>query len=247
MPFGPKGLVVTWVGPIPKEARVTFVDSRPFSAANKVLGGEIPKSFPKKYRASLQSSQVFTTTVSWSSEEVVRTQKRFEIDMERRPMEIFEDYLKRGFLVLSSLVEHPSVPEPRRFARCSVVLQRALLVSNPPWQTILLRSYFHSAASDDQFVNFAPNGGLRITYPSDDVWFPLELTSVISEPAAHVVLDILTQQQLQEDQVPTPFAITARGTMTFEGRRYQVARVRARLAADKKWADLRIPGGGQSK
>lgn len=240
MPFGPEGLAVTWVGPIPKDASVTYTDSSVFDTVNAVAGAEVPASFPQKYRKGLRRSKLFNATLSWSADDVVRTQKRFKIEMEPKPLQIFRDYIEQGNVIFSTLVTHPTVADASRFTKCDVVLQRAVLVSNPPVQTIYLRSYFHSAASGDEYVNFAPSGGLRISHESDTIWFPLRLTSVITEPASFVVLDILSADELDRDAIPRGFRVTTRGKVSLNGQSYALTRLRGVLSGKEDWPDIRI-------
>jgi hypothetical protein len=207
---------------------------------NAVAGPEIPARFPQKYRKGLSRSDLFNATLSWTLDDVTRTQKRFEIEMESKPLEIFRDYIARGNVIFSTLVSHPRVPDPKQFRACSIILQRAVLVSNPPIQTIYLRSYFHSAASAGEFVNFVPRGGLRISFASDTVWFPLRLTSVITEPEAFVVLDVLSRGGVTSEMVPKAFSAKRRGKVMLDGRAYVVTRLEGALSAKEEWPDLNI-------
>ncbi|HYS55801.1 MAG TPA: hypothetical protein VER58_18735 [Thermoanaerobaculia bacterium] len=228
------------MGPIPREARVSFADGKVFDAVNAVVGSEIPSQFPAKYRKGLTRSDLFNATISWTADDVTRTQKQFAIEMQAKPLEIFRDYINRGNVIFSTLVSHPAVPNPKRFLHCSVVLQRAVLISDPPRQTIYLRSYFHSAASADEFVNFVPRGGLRIVFASDTAWFPLRLTSVIDEPASFVTLDVLSRTALQSESVPKAFSVTKRGKVDLMGHTYDVTRLQAVLSKNEDWPDLNL-------
>ena len=233
-------MAVTWVGPVPKEARVSYSDGKVFDTVNAVAGPEIPLQFPAKYRKGLTRSELFNSSFSWTPDDVVRTQKRYEIEMESKPLEIFRDYISRGNVIFSTLVSHPMVPNAKKFTRCSVVLQRAILVSDPPSQTIYLRSYFHSAAGADDFVNFAPRGGLRIAFASDTLWFPLRLTSVIAEPASFVVLDVLSRGGISSESIPKAFTAKNRGKVKLNGHTYMLTRLTAVLSAKEEWPDLSL-------
>lgn len=228
----------------------------------RVTGREIPKGFPEKYTNDLHEVELFNASINTSIPEVVEWHKRHLDEFAPEPLSIFSDYLNAGFVIFGTLMEHPPVtktPEEdiaaaaARFRACSVVLQRAVLISDPAptargatgsapagRQTLFLRSYMHSAEDSQRFVNFVPRGGIQMVYDSDTIWFPLELTSVIQEPVSYVVLDILTPQSLDAKQVPGPFRIEDEGRMAHAGRRYHVTRISATLDATQKWPDLRI-------
>lgn len=243
MPFGPEGLVVTWVGPVPKEARVSFTTSNIFSAAARVTGPEIPADFPKKYLTKLQHVELFNASMFWDTEGFVGWEKRHGIEeMEKAPLDIFENYIKAGYVIFGTLVKHPPVPEPKLYRACSVVLQRGVLIwnPNPATQTLFLRSYFHSAKDAQNFANFAPRGGIQMSFASETIWFPLELTRVIQEPASYVVLDILTPNPLSAKELPEPFRLGKEGQIKYQGKNYHVTRVEGTLAAKQKWPDLKL-------
>jgi hypothetical protein len=243
MPFGPKGLVVTWSGPAPRDARVSYTSGSIFDAVNRIMGPEIPHDFPKQYSADLKRVDLFNAQMSWASNDFVQWQKRHNVEMQSEPVRIFEDYIKKDFVIASTLVEHPQVAHPEGFEdACSVVLQRAVIVINPDpgMETLLLRSYFHSTDKSGTSVNFAPRGGLQIEFASKTIWFPLELTSVIAEPAAYVVLDILSLKTLDAKQLPEGFRVEKTGEMKYLGKSYRVTRITAKLAANRAWADLNI-------
>lgn len=160
--------------------------------------------------------------------------------MEPRPLKLFSDYIERGYIIVSMLVTHPFVADRIRFRGCSIILQRAVLVSNPPTQTIYLRSYFHSTAGGSEFVNFAPSGGLQVAYESDNVWFPLRLTSVITEPASYVVLDVLTPNGIDKASVPKAFRVSEHGKIELNGHTYVATRLEGVLSAKEEWPDLSL-------
>jgi hypothetical protein len=246
MPFGPKGLVVTLSLPVPQDARITYATPDIFAAVNRVMGPEIPADFPKKYSTDLQHVEIFNQHVSFDTEELTRWQKRHNVEMKQEFLTTFDGSFKRGQVVASTLVEHPSVTHPETFAdACSVVLQRAVLISNPGpdglRETIALRSYLHSVdASGKEAANFVPNGGFHVTFPSKTVWFPLELTTGISEPYAWVVLDVLSTKPLNSKQLPSAFRVAKTGKMMYQGKSYRVTRITAKLDTKQKWEDLNI-------
>lgn len=236
--------MVTLSLPVPEDARVTFASPDIFAAVNRVMGPEIPSDFPKKYSANLKHVDIFNQRISFGPEEFVSWQKRYDVEMKRDFMTIFEGSFKRGQVVASTLVEHPTVAHPEKFQdACSVVLQRAVIFSDPAQstETIYLRSYMHSVdASGGATANFVPRGGFQVSFSSKTVWFPLELTTGISEPSAFVVLDILSSKTLSSKELPGSFHVSKTGEMTYQGKSYHVTRVTAQLDTKQKWEDLNI-------
>jgi hypothetical protein len=220
---------------------VAYVGGEIFRAAARVTGPEVPEGFPSKYTVSLQKVDFYNASMSWDVEELSRWQGRHGIRMEEGPVALFESYRRSNHLFATTLVEHPGVVDPARYQRCSVVLQRGVIVFDDGVETLFLRPYFHSARDSENFVNFVPHGGIKVSFASDDLWFPLELTGAIQEPASYVVLDILTTHQLDARQLPRPFRLEKTGLMEYHGTIYNVARVTAVLSRDREWPDLRLP------
>jgi hypothetical protein len=152
-----------------------------------------------------------------------------------------------GFAIFMSLVEHPLVPNPEDFRACSVVLQRAVAIWDGEHEDLLLRSFFHSASDDDHAVNFVPTGAVQMSFRSDNVWFPLELTTGIPEPEALVVLDILTPEPVDDRWLPRPFELAGRSRLRLGLQRYDVARVTAALRAEERNVDFRFRRGSGSQ
>ena len=239
MPFGPKGLVVTWVGPVPEQAEVSYTDGEVFATVNRANGPDVPKDLPQKYSQGLTRVDVFNASMSWDAQSLTAWEKRHGIEMEPEPLRIFEDYLRSKHVLFSTLVRHPDVPEPKLYARCSIVLQRGIIVYSDGVEDLYLRSYFHSAKDDKSFVNFAPRGALRMSFRSEKLWFPLELTRVIQEPSSVVILDLLTTKALNREQLPKSFrAVGGKGTVSLNGKSYHSVRVVAKLAAKEKSPDF---------
>jgi len=243
MPFGSKGLIVTWSVPVPQDARVSYATSDIFDATNRALGPEIPQTFPKKYTLKLEKVDLFNARISDNSEEFVSWQKKHNVEMHKEPLAIFDKSIKKGQVIASTLVEHPAVSHPERFEdACSVVLQRAVIISDPDpeRETIFLRSYFHSVdETTHEAANFVPQGGMKIDLSSKTVWFPLELTSSISEPASYLVLDILTTKPFKA-KLPEFLQATKNGKVDYRGKTYQAVRITGKLAANQKWEDLNL-------
>jgi len=231
---------VTWVGPVPAQARVAYTDGAVFRAVNAVTGPEVPREFPQKYLRGLQRVELYNASMSWDTQALTGWEKRHGIAMETEPLSIFDDYVKAGYVIFSTLVEHPLVPDPRVYASCSVVLQRGVIVYANGNEDLYLRSYFHSAKDGENYVNFVPKGGVRISFESDGVWFPLELTRVIQEPHSYVVLDILTPKPFDVGKLPTSFRAGRRGVVTLGGARYNVVRISATLSAKERSPDLKL-------
>ncbi len=173
-------------------------------------------------------------------EELVRWEKRHGIAMEKGPTGVFQNYLRRGNVIFATLLDHPRVSEPAQYVRCSVVLQRGVVVYGEGRETLFLKAHFHSARDSDHFVNFAPRGGIRISFPAKKVWFPLELTRFVQEPASYVVLDILTKEPLQPKQLPDGFRVQGTGKMEYEGQNYSVTRVAGKLIVRGQFPDLEL-------
>lgn len=221
---------------------MTYASPDTFAAVDQVMGPEIPSDFPKRYSENLHHVDIFNAHISFTLDEFVRWQRRYDVVMKQEFSSIFEGSFKRNQVVASTLVEHPTVAHPERFKdACSVVLQRAVILSDPEQEreTIFLRSYLHSVDDSGKgATNFVPRGGFQVSFPSKTVWFPLELTTGISEPTAFVVLDILTTKPLDEKGLPTSFRVAKTAEMTFHGKSYKVFRVTAQLDTKQKWEDL---------
>jgi len=241
MPFGPKGLVVTWSVPVPEEARVTYAGPEIFTAVDRVMGTEIPPDFPKEYLRDLKHVELFNAQMSFASNDLEKWEKRADVEMQHEPLEVFEKYFSTKHVVASTLVEHPTVSHPEKIKdACNIVLQRAVIFSNPDpgSETLYLRSYFHTTDDTGMRANFVPSGGMKIEFSSKRIWFPLELTRFISEPAAYVVLDILTPANFEAKSAEFKTAKT--GKMEYQGKTYHVTRLTAKLAGGKEWKDLSL-------
>ncbi len=249
MPFGREGLVIDWVGPVPRGARVSYfhedAPSDVFAAADKATGARIPKDFPPKYTRDLQQVALFNASVLWDIRELHQWRRQYGFhEMTAAPARLLESYLGNGYLITETLIQHPPVPTPELYRACSIVLQRGVIVMAPDgdsWrETLYLRSHMHSAKDAENFVNFVPHGGIQMSFVTDSVWFPLELTRAIQEPTSYVVLDILTPHRLDAQHLPQSFRIEEAGKMEHHGQRYEVARLTARLSSRQASPDLRL-------
>jgi hypothetical protein len=236
-------------------------DEKIYSAVARVTGPEIPKTFPKKYTENLQPVELFNASMAFEVNELVRWEERHDIRVHEEPLKVFKDYIDTGFTVPVWLIEHPNVPDIQRFVACSVVLQRGIIVYQNGVETLFIRSYIHSADQANisldskqpetfvkvsqgasqrrNFVNFFPLTGVKMVFETEDIWFPLETTRLIEEPASYVVLDILTPTALDTKQLPKPFRLDKTGRMQWGGSAYYVARISAKLPREKV-SDLKL-------
>lgn len=237
--FGEDDLVDAWIGPVPKNAKVRYVDDTIFRQIERHVGPEIPNELPEKYRRELRYVDLSNAQISTSVEEAAAWLKRYGIALEDGPARAFRSYIERGNHIFSTLIEHPPVPNVIDFKACSIILQRGVIVINEGYETLHLRSYFHSTDGRNA-ANFVPKGGLQISFPSKVAWFPLELTKFIVEPAAHVVLDVLTPQPVKLN-VPNPFRVVgSRKRVTLGAQDYYVVRSYAVLEKGKDWPDFSV-------
>jgi hypothetical protein len=235
--------VVTWVGPAPQFARVTLGDGEIFRSLEGVTGGDVPEGFPREYTENLQEVQAFNSSTLWTIEEVVSWQKRYGIEMDPGPLQVFDYYLKTGFAIFATLVDHPQVANAELFRNCDVLLQRAAAVLGDGREDLFIRSYFRSATDDGESVNFVPAGGLHYSFASDTLWYPLELSRFISQPASYLELDVLSKGPLDAEAaaIPKHLQVTRREQLTYQGATYNAARISAKLeVADERFRDLRI-------
>jgi hypothetical protein len=235
--FGEDDLVVTWSVPVPKGAKVRYVDDQIFGLLERQMGSEIPPSLPEKYLKDLRYVDLSNAQMSTSVEETTTWLKRYGIAMVDAPAKALRSYIDRGNHIFSTLIDHPAVPNFNLFGDCSIVLQRGIIVMSEGYETMYLRSYFHSSDGKGTSVNFVPKGGLKIAFPSKTVWFPLELTKFISEPAAHVVLDILTPQPIKLS-APNFRSAAGRLKVSLGAQDYYVTRLSAVLERGRDWPDL---------
>jgi hypothetical protein len=239
-------LAVTWVGPTKELAKVRLGAGDVFRRAAEITGSDIPDGYPEKYLRDLEDSEVFNSSLAWTTEELTRWQGRHGIEMEPEALEIFERYLESKHILFMSLVGHPQVPNPDEFRACSLVLQRGVIVHDKGHEDLFLRSYFHSATDQGEFVNFVPREGVHFAFPSDSIWFPFELTRLISEPASYVELDILTPSPLSEGDFPSFLASRRSGRVQLQGERYWATRVSGVLEKQGTIEDLELPVGSMA-
>jgi len=256
--FGQEGYVKTYTGPAPKDARVSVGDGAIFKLVNRITGDDIPAGFPARYTQGLREVELFNPSTVYKADELINWQKQHSQVVREEPLRVFSDYINAGFAIQTMLIRHPPVSNFLRFAACSVVLQRGVIVYNNGVEDLFLKSYIHSAEKANlehienptqtqkpsgDFANFVPRGGIHIgSFKTDTIWFPLSTTEVIEEPASYVVLDFLTQTPLDTKQLPEPFRSEKTGKIKYQGVDYYVTRISAKLPRQKT-ADLNLTAG----
>lgn len=226
--FGKQGLAIRWVNPKPDIAKVTLTDGSIFSKLAQVTGTEIPQDFPEKYTKNLQTAPIFNI-----------------VETEKDPVGLFKNYFQTNRIMFEAFVDPSKVAAPVSVTSCSAVLQQGVIIydnegTSNHRETLFLRNYFHSKNNSENFMNFIPRGGIKMSFPTETIWFPLELTGVNQEPTLYVVVDILTPKPLNIEHLPEPFRLEKSGQMQYQGNTYSVARITGKLATKQKWSDLRL-------
>jgi hypothetical protein len=165
--------------------------------------------------------------------------ENFEIPLEKEPAKAFEKYYKTGHAVFGTLVNHPPVPDAAKWAKCDILLQRAVILHDGKRETLLFRSYFHSSKDEKNYVNFVPNRSVEASFESRSVFFPLALTKFISSPQAHVVLDIVTPEAPKLGKMPKQIEVAGRRRMG-GGQRYHVTRLEGVLRSGEEVEDMHL-------
>lgn len=241
--FGQDGLVIAWTGPVPANAKVSAVDRSAFKRVSNTLGTSLPSTLSDKYTKNRFESDVFNASMAWDIDESVRWNSRYGLTLGERPQGLFKEYLDTGkYVVFQSLVDHPPVADFERFAVCSVAFQRGDIYMVQGQEHLFLRSYFHSHSDEDRndFVNFGPTGGLRISFETDTLWYPLRVTSLNGEPTT-VVLNVFTDNALNLENLPRGFEVERTGWMPSDAGRYSFSRLTATFEGGQDIPDLSIP------
>lgn len=233
-------LVVTWVTPIPAGAAVQQVGNEVF----QLLGSDDHPQLLAKYRQKRKAATLQDSFVASSLPELQQWEAGFGITPEPEPARLLSAYFTRGYRVYGTLVEHPDVPEARRpaYTICSCTLQRALIVWDAGQERIYVRSWFHSAAGPGEAHNFAPAGGLLVSYPAPDrITLPLGFSEVTAEPNSYPVTEILTKKPLNTSWIPSRWKVAKLPPVSFEGATWQAVRLTARMNRGEVTPDLDIP------
>jgi hypothetical protein len=107
-------LVVTWTIPVPKGAKVTVIDDKHkhkdiFQTAAAATEKEISADVPKSLIEKLHTSALHDPTRIADSKGLVQWEKKFGIEMEKGPLDVFKDYFGTNHEVHGFLVIHPKV------------------------------------------------------------------------------------------------------------------------------------------
>lgn len=219
-----------------------------FGATNKWLGAEIPRGFPTKYTSDMKDVGIFNANMSWDVDELTLWHKRHGIEMKARPLAIYSEYVgPKRMRIYSTLVEHPSVPDAQQYVRCSIVLQRAVIVFDGRNEDLYLRSYFYSSKDANNYESFVPSGAVLISFDADTIWYPLSLTEVIDEPASKLVLDVLTKNPVQFDKLPYSLRATRSAKVSYHGDTYYATRIEGELKAGVTYDDLELKPRGKRR
>ena len=241
--FGRDSLVIAWTGPVPANAKVSTVDRSAFKQVSNNLGSSLPNALSEKYTKNRFESDVFNASMAWDIDESVRWNDRYGMKLGERPLGLFSEYLDTGnYVIFQSLVEHPPVTNFERFAVCSVAFQRGDIYMVRGQEHLFLRSYFHSHSDEDRnnFANFGPTGGLRISFETEALWYPLRVTRLNGEPTT-VVLNVFTDDPLNLEQLPRGFEVERTGWMPSDVGRYFFSRLTASFEGGQDVPDLSIP------
>lgn len=228
-------LVVTWTIPFPAKAKIERdVGADVFAEVNKAAGSEIPAGFPKEHLSNVATvaypSGTDATKVSSTPEELAAWEQQFGVTMMPVVMDVFRSYFQDNKYVYGTVVEHPALSNPVGYRFCTCTLQRAVVIWENGQEQLHVRSTFRSAKDPLNFVNFVPRSGLKFTFQSSQIWFPLKLNRVLPEPGApaFLVLDVLTRTELPAAAIPGEFGVARRGTVTLGKTRYQFVRLTRR-------------------
>jgi len=184
-------------------------------------------------------SDVFNISTAWDLDEVRRWNDRYGMSISDEALELFGEYLDTGdYVIFQSLVEHPFVPNPALFARCSVVFQRGDIYWLDGREDLFLHSYFHNASKETgEFVNFGPSGGLHISFTTDSLWYPLRVTKLNEEPTS-VALNILTERPFSGESLHESLEVEGTGRMRYGVTRFSALRLRTTLDGGLDVPDL---------
>lgn len=229
-------LVVTWTIPFPAGAKVERdVGAEVFAALNGAAGNEIPEGYAKDNLINLTTTAFpqgpGDTRVMTSPQELQAWEQQFDVVMQPAVMGVFNSYFQDKKHVYGTVVEHPGLASPVGYRFCTCTLQRAVVIWEKGQEQLYVRSSFRSAKSPLAFVNFVPHAGLKFSFPSSRIWFPLKLNRVLPEPgaAAHLVLDVLTRTKLPPQAIPKDqVAVMSQGTVTLGPNRYEYVRLTRR-------------------
>lgn len=240
--FGTR-LVIAWTGPVPSNARISAVDRAAFDRVPDTCSKALPDTLPARYTKGFFESDIFNSSIANDADEAVRWHQRYGMTLGEGPLGLFQEYLREGNFVISQhLVEHPPVVNFRDFLVCSVAFQRADIWIEDGEEHLFLRSSLHSHSQTDKedFANFGPAGGLRISFETSSIWYPLRVTKLNGEPTL-VVLNIFADKPLESKQLPSGFEIQNTGWVQNEFSRSSFTTLTATFEGGQDVPDLNIP------
>lgn len=237
--------IVTWLLPVPGDATVVQVGPEAFPAVDQTAFRSEVSTFDGGRYAVAAPEPLVTGNPGGLSTELAPTGdlsamkrfgRQFEMPMEPRAEQIISGYVADGYKMYASTVTHPPIAERERenFSRCSCTVQRAVIVHDGKTERVFLRSTFHSAKADGSSpLEFAPAGGLLVTFARSGLWFPQRFNEMVLEARTLVSLDVLTPFEVSPERVPAPFKASRGASVQFQGRTWQVLHVTADLEAGK--------------
>lgn len=235
---GKEMLVVTWTIPfIAKDAKIERdTGNDVFAAMSRVAGSEIPPGFPAEYLSNLATVPYPPgqdgTKVMTTAAELRAWEAQFDVVMNPLVMTVFQSYFddaeKKS--VYGTVVRHPQVDDPSGYRFCTCTLQRAIVVWDAGQEQLYVRSSYRSARDPRYFANFVPRAGLKFTFSTNRIWFPLRLNRVLPEPGApaFLMLDVLTRKALPDNAIPVEFTVLQRGSVTLGTVAYAFVRLTRR-------------------
>jgi hypothetical protein len=223
-------LVVTWVVPMPGDAKADTSDGSLLADLDARFGAE-PPGFLPEYASNVAR---YSYPAHPSSKKTLKNRSAleswlagFKFPLEPEAAAALDKYFKEGRSLYGLVVQHPPVSDNGvGFRFCTCTLQRAVIVWDGDQEQMWVRSTFRSARDQRTFANFVPENPVKFTFAATRIWFPLALNRILPEPGApaFVLLDVLTKKPLDRGQIPAGFVDQA-GTVQWNGATWQVTRM----------------------
>jgi len=248
VPFGSEGLIIAWTGPVPAKSRIALVEREVFQPVNRALDLHDYERGGLEHNQPVYLSQVFNVGLAWTREETVQWNSRFGMHLSKQAQDLFEKYLRSDeFVIFESLVEHPPVLHPEMFAACNVMFQRGDIYYANGREDLYLWSRFQTssgmgpgaAPATRTAIDFAPASALHVSFPTDTIWYPLEVTKLNTGPT-DVMLNVLTEKELTGKAAVKGFRLEKGGRLDLGARSYYVSHLRARFDGGKEVSDVRL-------
>jgi len=212
-------------------------------AVSKAIGTPTVSVAREKHGKDVLSSELFNASISWDMEGIRAWDDHHGLPvLSTEAVTAFSRYLEDGnFVFFHSLVEHPAVPDAfRQEITCSVVVQRGDIYYAKGREDLFLQTQFHNASSDEaQFVNLAPTAVVHMSFSTDNLWYPLELTRLQQEPTS-VVLNLMTDGPIEPSELPEGLRVEKRAQLRQGLQRFSITQVTAILEGGAEIADLRV-------